>query len=655
MDGDALALALAAVLLAHGHVLIALQAVQVHAVRAAAQGGAGHVGADVAAADDHDPAAQLAALAAVYLTHEVDTGLHALGLAAGNVQPAAGLETHGHIEALIALLTELGDGDVLAHLHAAAELHTHLAEDVDLRLHHVLLQTEAGDAVHQHAAGAFFLFKHGGPVALLRQIEGAAHARRARADNGDLLAELAVHLGDDLFRHKAGSGIQILLGNEPLHLVDGHGLIHRAAGAGILTPPVTDAAAHGGERILPLDKLQSLSVFALRRQLQIALYGDVGGAGGLAGGGAGVVAVDPVLVPVVDGPLLRAPLHLIRQLLPGILDKAVLGTQLLAQLHRTGGTVLHAAAAGHALLRLHRRHIGAAGHIGGVEELTGAQGVAHVDVAVADAKDLLLAVDIGNLVDEAVVLGLFEDLHHLFIGDVLAPLGLHDIVGHVAHTDAPVLHIVAAALAQLGAAGAAGAHALGVLALVLMEPVGDLLQADGLVLRLDGLLHGDNVHTDTRPSGRHHGGDLLQGQHGHPLEEGRHLWVLVDLASAHVQELGAAGHEQGQHPALFVVGVLAVQILPVIFQKAQPGHFIQQLFQGLSLHFGQIHHLADGLGLADAHFQRHIHHLIGQNAVQTPVFRVVHGGFQADAVGDHGAQLQQVLPGRPVGTGDLEG
>ena len=655
VDGDALALAFAAILLAHGHVLIALQAVQIHAVRAAAQDGAGHVGTDVAAADDHDSAAHLAARAAVHMAHEVDTGLDALCLAAGDVQPAAGLEAHGHIEALIALLTELGDGHILAHLHATAELHAHLPEDVDLRLHHVLLQAEAGDAVHQHAAGAFLLFKHGGPIALLRQIEGAAHTGRARADDGDLLAELTVHLGNDLLRHEAGGGVQILLGDEPLHLVDGHRLIHGTAGAGVLAPAVADAAAHGGERILPLDQLQSLTVLALGRQLQIALYGDVGGTGGLAGGGAGVVAVDPVLVPIVDGPLLRAPLHLVRQLLPGVFDKAVLGTQLLAQLHRAGGTVLHAAAAGHALLRLHRRHIGAAGHVWGVEQLAGAQGVAHVDVAVADAEDLLLAVDVGDLVDEAVVLGLLEDLHHLVIGDVLAPLGLYDIVGHIAHADAPVLHIVAAALAQLGAAGAAGAHALGVLALVLMQPIGDLLQTDGLVLRLDGFLHRDDVHTDARPSGRHHGGDLLQGQHGHPLEEGRHLGMLVDLASAHVQELGAAGDEQGQHPALFVAGVLAVQILPVIFQQAQPGHLVQQLFQGFPLHFGQLHHLGDGLGLADAHLQGHVHHLVGQYAVQTPVLRVVHGGFQADTVGDHGAQLQQVLPGRPVGTGDLEG
>ena len=257
--------------------------------------------------------------------------------------------------------------------------------------------------------------------------------------------------------------------------------------------------------------------------------------------------------------------------------------------------------------------------------------------------------------DEAVVLGLFEYLHGLVIGDVFAPLGLHHIIGHVAHGDAPVLHIIAAALAQLVAAGTAGAHALGVFALVLVQPVGDLFQPDGLLLRLDGLLHRDDVHADAGASGRHHGGDLLQRQHGHALKERRHLRVLIDLASAHVQELGAAGHEQRQDIALLVGGVLAVQIFPVVLDDAQPGHIIQQLLQRLALHLRQLHQLLNGLGLADAHFQRHVHHLVGHHAVQTPVLRVVHGGLQADAVGDHAAQLQQVLPGRPVGTGDMEG
>ena len=82
-------------------------------------------------------------------------------------------------------------------------------------------------------------------------------------------------------------------------------------------------AADGGEGVLPLDELEGLPVLALGGQLQVALNGDMGRAGGLAGGGAGIVAVDTVLIPVVDGPLLRAPFGLVGQLLPGILHGVV--------------------------------------------------------------------------------------------------------------------------------------------------------------------------------------------------------------------------------------------------------------------------------------------------------------------------------------------
>ena len=648
MDGDAVPLALAPVLRAHGHFIIALQAVQVHGLRAAAHRRPGHVRRDVAAADDHHGARQLAALAAVYLAHEVDTGHNALSVTAGDIQLAAGLQAHGHIEAPEALLAQLGNGHILAHLHAAAELDAHFPQHVDLRLDHVLLQPEAGQAVFQHTAQAALLFKHGGAIALLRQVRGAGQARRAAADDGDLLIERAVYLGDHLLRHEPGGGVQVLLGNEPLHLVNGHRLIHGAPGAGVLAPAVADAAAHGGEGILPLDQLQGLPILALGRQLQIALHGDVGGAGGLAGGGTGVVAVDAVLVPVVDGPLFGAPLGRIRQLLAGILHGAGLGAQLLAQLHRTGGTVFHAPAAGHALVRLHPGHIGAAGHVGGVEQLAGAQGIADVDVAVADAEDLLLAVDVGDLVDKAVVLCLLEDGHGLVIGDVFPAARLHNIGGHIAHGDAPALRVVAAALVQILAAGPAGAHALGILALVLVQPIGDFFQAHGLVFRLDGLFHGDHVHADAGPSGRHHGGDLLQGQEGHPLKEGRHLGMLVHLAAPHVEKLRAAGDELGQDIPLFVVGVLPVQILPVVFDQAHPGHVVQQLLQRLPLQLGQLHQLPDGLGLADAHLQGHVRHFVADQVRQAPVFRVVAldalelGGHP---VGDHGAQLGDLGPG----------
>ena len=448
MDLNAVLLALGAVLHTHWHGIIVLQAVQRNLLGAAAQGRPGHIGTDIAA-DDHYPAGKLLLPFQVHFPHQLNTGLDTLGILAGHTQLAAALQSNGHIEALVALLPQFGDSHIPAYLHAAVEFHPQGPQHIDLGLNDFLLQPEFGDAMHQHTAGLFFLLKDGGTVALFRQVIGAGKAGRAATDNSDLLLKLAIHLGDDLFGNKAGLGVQVLLGNKALHLINGHRLVDGTAGTGVLAPPVADAAADRRERVIPLDELQSLLVLALGRQLQVALHRDVGGAGGLAGGGAGLVAVHAVLIAVVDRPLFGAPLMVVRQLLPGVGDGAVLGAQLLAQLHCASGAALHTAAAGHTVFAFHLGHIGAAGHSRRIKKLAGAQGVADIHIAVADSKDLLLAVDIGDLMDKAILLRPAENIQRFLLGDVLAPLGLHHIVGHIAHRDAPVFGVIAAALAQL--------------------------------------------------------------------------------------------------------------------------------------------------------------------------------------------------------------
>ena len=133
------------------------------------------------------------------------------------------------------------------------------------------------------------------------------------------------------------------------------------------------------------------------------------GAGRLAGSGAGLMRLDAVVVAVVGRPLGVVPLGGIGQLLArilGHLSAGLFAAELLAQLGGAGRTHLNAATAGHALVLLDLGDIGRARQVGRVEQLRGAQGIAHVDVAVADGEDLVLAVNVGDLVHKAVVLGL---------------------------------------------------------------------------------------------------------------------------------------------------------------------------------------------------------------------------------------------------------
>ena len=139
----------------------------------------------------------------VDLPHKVDTRHDAVRVAAGDIQLTAGLETDGHIETLIALFAQLCDGHIFPDLHAAAELDTEFTQDVDLGLHHVFFEAKTRNAVHQHAAGTCFPFKHRRAVALFSEVVCARQARGAAADDGDLLGKFAVDLWDDLFGHKA--------------------------------------------------------------------------------------------------------------------------------------------------------------------------------------------------------------------------------------------------------------------------------------------------------------------------------------------------------------------------------------------------------------------------------------------------------------------
>ena len=88
---------------------------------------------------------------------------------------------------------------------------------------------------------------------------------------------------------------------------------------------------------------------ALRGELQVALHGDVRRARRLARGCTGIVAVDAVVVAVVDVPLIRAPGGSVRQLVARVLDGAVLRAELLAELHRARGTRFNTAAARNAV------------------------------------------------------------------------------------------------------------------------------------------------------------------------------------------------------------------------------------------------------------------------------------------------------------------
>ena len=365
------------------------------------------------------------------------------------------------------------------------------------------------------------------------------------------------------------------------------------------------------------------------------------GAGRLAGRGAGLVRLDAVVVAVVGRPPGVVPLGGIGQLLArilGHLSARLLAAELLAQLGGAGRTHLNAATAGHALILLDLGDIGRARQVGCVEQLRCAQGVAHVDVAVADGEDLVLAVDIGDLVHKAVVLGLAQNVVDLLARHIVAAVGLDHVVGHIAHGNAPVGGVVGATLAHHATARAAAAGAGGILTLVFVEPMLDMLNRHRGARGVDGLLDWNDVHADTGASGRHHRRGLGQWSLGRLLKELGVDRVLFELAHAHVEELGGTRYQHGQHPLLGALG-----IFPVVLEQTRVAHVVEHLLDlGLG-HAGELDHLGQRIGTAHLHLAEHFGLLVGRGLGKRPVLVAQQLVAMQQSVGAMLAQLDNGL------------
>ena len=455
MNANTVPLTLAAIFFAHWHIIISLKAVQIYAVSTAAGSSARHISADIAPADDYDLSLQLHIAGEIHLLDEINTGHNTCGICAGNVQISAGLQTNSHIESLKALVAQLLDCNVPAHLYAAAEFHAHFTKNVNLRLYHVLLQPEAGNGIHQHTAGAGRLIKYHRLISLFRQEKRTAHTGRARTDDRDLLvvgtADLVHHR-----RHIAGSLIEVMVSDKTLDLVNGHRLIHRAAGTLRLAAMVADAATDRRERVLLLDQGKGLPIFSLRRQTQITLHGNMGGTGGLTGRGAGGYSILPVF-PVIYVPVTFMP-YGIRHLTVFRLFQRGLAAQLLTQLQRVTGTALHTLATGHAFAFVDLRHKVGADHVPCAVQHTHTQAKAGTGTAVADGGALARFLNIGHVVHQAVLLGTLEDFIDLLASDLTGTSRADIMLRTLAHLNTHILLQMAAAVSQCTAGGTAGAR-----------------------------------------------------------------------------------------------------------------------------------------------------------------------------------------------------
>ena len=196
----------------------------------------------------------------------------------------------------------------------------------------------------------------------------------------------------------------------------------------------------------------------------------------------------------------------------------------------------------------------------------------------------------------------------------MATVGLDHVVGHIAHGDAPIGRVVGAALPHHATARAAAAGAGGILTLVFVEPVLDMLNRHRGARGVNGLLDRNDVHADTGASGRHHRRGLGQRALGCLFKELGVDRVLLELAHAHVEELGRTRHQHGQDPLLGALGVF-----PVILEQTRVAHVVEHLFDiGLG-HAGELDHLGQRIGTAHLHLAEYLGLLVSRGLGKRPV------------------------------------
>ena len=182
------------------------------------------------------------------------------------------------------------------------------------------------------------------------------------------------------------------------------------------------------------------------------------------------------------------------------------------------------------------------------------------------------------------ILRFFEYGHGLVVGDIVPTTGFGQIVGHVAHPNAPVAIIVCTALIQHLAAIAAGADAHAKMAFITLQPIGNMLNVNALILHSDGFLHGNDMHSDARTTHGHHGRNLLQREKGHALEEHGQLGMTVHKVGVHIRVFGRTRYKH-RHPINAVLAIKStsqnrtlfrVVVAVVILQHPKVSQLVQQ-------------------------------------------------------------------------------
>ena len=182
---------------------------------------------------------------------------------------------------------------------------------------------------------------------------------------------------------------------------------------------ITYSAANSRERIILFYKSKSLFIFTLCSLFEVALNSYMGRTSCLTWSSTGIIAVDSVIISVILIPFIFAPLCIIGQFVTRIYNGTGFCAKLLSELNRACRAIFNTFTTSNAILFLYLCGISRTRHIRCVEKLRCPQGVANIDITVTNSKNFIIAVDICNLMNKAVILCIFENLHSLIICNIV--------------------------------------------------------------------------------------------------------------------------------------------------------------------------------------------------------------------------------------------
>ncbi len=649
VDGDILSEGLLNFFIRSRHFLSGLQADHGDFFTAETSRCTSGVNSYVTTADNNDFLRNLVVLVAVYFCKMINSGDDSSCVFVRNVCFSGALKTDSKVECLVALVTEFLNGYVLTNFNAALNLNAEFADNIDFSGNNVFLKFVRRNAVNHHAARLVMFFKDGRLVTHGSQVVGTGKTCRAGTDDSDLLAPLLNLVGlNGNFRNITGLLEEIALSDELLNLVDGNCLVDSTTGAGFLALTVADTSADSRERVLFLDEGKSVIVTTLFSHLKVALNSDVSRAGRFTRSSTGLPGLLTLMVTIVRIPSGLEPdmLSRIFHEVVGLL-RTIFEFEFLTKTNSANRAVLYAATAGNAVVRVNMGTVCRSRHCRSVEQLRGTDTVADLRVTVADSEDLVLAVDIGNLVYIAVLLGLIQDSVNFFFRNIVARfLGLYAVICEVANTDTPMVRVVGAALAALMTLKSAGTWTYGEL-VVLVNPIGKVILVNGAVIMLNSLFNRDNVHSGTSTAVRDHLGqthraDALERKIGGKVEPlGDFRMVTIPLRML-VEHLSHAWYKCLDFITFDVVGLLTVELADTV-----EAHLFKDilnmklLFRSLGAH--EVADLVESFRFSLFHLEGDSRHLRGSSSGNTVIVRAVTVDFLKHTIGTHLGHLQNIL------------